>query len=121
MPINKYEYIFTTLKNHPLEVFDIIASALTTFKYRYLKRCIEKGVIVRKHTQVINYGNVQIGERSILQDNIYIRAGVDGRVILGKGCMVNSFCRFFGHGGIEICIRDRSRSVNTPRSVPVLP
>ena len=102
MPINKYEYIFTTLKNHPLEVFDIIASALTTFKYRYLKRCIEKGVIVRKHTQVINYGNVQIGEHSILQDNIYIRAGVNGRVILGKGCMVNSFCRFFGHGGIEI-------------------
>jgi len=102
MPIDKYKYVTTIIKTNPGEIFDVLGSILTTIKYRYLKRCIGRGVIVRKNTEIINYANVKIGDGSILQDHVYIRAGANGKVILERGCMVNSFCRFFGHGGIQI-------------------
>lgn len=102
MPINKYSYILTLLKTNPGELFDVLGSALTTFQYRYIRRCIGKNTIIRQRTVIRNYANVSIGEGSILQDFVYIRAGIQGKVVLGKGCMVNSFCRLFGHGGIEI-------------------
>ncbi|RPI87625.1 MAG: sugar O-acetyltransferase [Chloroflexi bacterium] len=102
MPINKYQFIVTLLKTNPGELFDVLGSALTTFEYRFIKRCIGKNTIIRQKTVIRNYANVKIGEGSILQDYVYIRAGVQGSIVLGKGCMVNSFCRIFGHGGIEI-------------------
>ena len=101
MPIDRKRYILTVLKTNPGELFEIIESVLTTFKYRFMKRCIGKNTIVRSKTQIINYSNVKIGDDCILQDSVYIRAGAQGKVSFGKGCMVNSFCRFFGHGGIE--------------------
>ena len=58
--------------------------------------------VVRKRTQIINCTNVTIGEHCILQDFIYIRAGAHGNISFGNHCMINSFCRFFGHGGIEV-------------------
>jgi acetyltransferase-like isoleucine patch superfamily enzyme len=102
MGIDKFDYIFGVLRTNPGDLPDIIASALTTFKYRFVKRCSAKGTIIRKKTQIINYANVRIGENCIFQDFIYIRAGVRGNVTFMNNCMVNSFCRLFGHGGIEI-------------------
>jgi len=102
MPIDKTDYIVTVLRTNPGELVEILASAWTTFKYRHIKRCIGKGTIVRRKTQIVNCANVQIGNNCVLQDFVYIRAGARGKVELGDGCMVNSFCRFFGHGGIEV-------------------
>ena len=102
MGINKRDYIVTVLKKNPIEIFEILSSVLTTLKFRFIKPCIGKKSIIRRKTQIINYKNVKIGDNCILQDFIYIRAGANGKVILKNGCMVNSFCRFFGHGGIEI-------------------
>ncbi len=102
MGIDKVDYIVTVFKRNPIEIFDLIEAALTTLKFRYIKRCIGKNTIVRKKTQIINSANVNIGDDCILQDFIYIRAGAHGEVIIRNGCMVNSFCRFFGHGGIEV-------------------
>jgi acetyltransferase-like isoleucine patch superfamily enzyme len=102
MGIDKLDYIADVLKTNPGELLDIIASAFTTFKFRFLKRCASKGTIIRKKTQIINYANVRIGDNCIFQDFVYIRAGAHGKVIFRNNCMVNSFCRFFGHGGIEI-------------------
>jgi len=102
MAINKAAYIKTVLKTNPGELPEIIASAVTTCKFRFIKRCAGKNTVVRRGTRIINYVNVTIGRDSILQDFIYIRAGTHGKVIFGKGCMVNSFCRFFGHGGIYV-------------------
>lgn len=102
MPINKNQFLLSLLRTNPGEIFDVLSSILTTFEYRYLKRCAGKNTIIRQKTVIRNYANVRIGEGSILQDFVYIRAGIQGKVILGKGCMVNSFCRMFGHGGIEI-------------------
>jgi acetyltransferase-like isoleucine patch superfamily enzyme len=102
MPVDIKNYIIRVLKTNPGSIFEIIDSVITTVKFRYIKHCIGRNTIIRRRTEIINYANVRIGEESILQDFVYIRAGVNGKVDLGRGCMVNSFCRFFGHGGIEI-------------------
>ena len=107
MAIDKFDYIAGVLKTNPGEVFDIIASAFTTFKFRFLKRCIAKGTIIRKKTEIINYANVKIGKNCIFQDFIYLRAGIRGKIVFENDCMVNSFCKFFGHGGIEIGARSQ--------------
>lgn len=75
---------------------------LTTAKYRYLKRCIRKGTIVEPQTQIINSSNVQIGNHCLLKEGVYIRAGTEGKIAIGDRAALNSFCRLFGHGSIEI-------------------
>lgn len=102
MSIDKKGYVVTVLKTNPGELFEIIASAWTTFKFRFIKRCIGKNTVVRRKTEIINYGNVKIGDNCIIQDFVYIRAGAHGKVIIKNGCSINSFSRFFGHGGIEV-------------------
>lgn len=102
MAIDKRDYVLTVVKTNPGELFEILESALTTFIYRYIKRCIGRSALVRSGTRILNYANVRIGDGSILQDSVYIRAGGHGQVTFGEGCMINSFCRFFGHGGIEV-------------------
>jgi acetyltransferase-like isoleucine patch superfamily enzyme len=76
--------------------------ALITTKFRYLKRCVGKGTIVGCHTEIVNSANVRIGNRCLLQDAIYIRAGTEGKITIGNRVAINSFCRLFGHGSIEI-------------------
>lgn len=102
MPIDKKDYILTVVKTNPGDLIEIIESALTTFKFRYIKRCVGKNVIVRSKTKIINYANVEIGDNCIIQDYVYIRAGAHGKINFSNDCMINSFCRFFGHGGIEV-------------------
>ena len=102
MAIDKIDYLKTVLRNSPGEIPEILASALTTFKYRFLRPCTGKNTIIRHKTQIINYANVRIGAGCIFQDSVYIRAGVHGKVVFGDRSMVNSFAKFFGHGGIEI-------------------
>ncbi len=102
MPIDKRSYFVSIVKRNPSELLRIVGSAVTTFKYRYIKCCAAPGAVIMRNTRIINSVNVEIGKRCILQDFVYIRAGIDGKVRLGEECMVNSFCRFFGHGGIEV-------------------
>jgi len=102
MPIDKWQYVLEVVKKNPGEIAEVLLSMGTTFKYRVVKRCIGRKSIVRNRTRIVNTANVTIGEDCILQDHVYIRAGMQGRVIFGNGCMINSFCRFFGHGGIEV-------------------
>jgi acetyltransferase-like isoleucine patch superfamily enzyme len=100
--LNKKVYILSVLRRNPGEILEILDSAFTTFKYRYMRRCTGKGTVVRSRTRIINTANVEIGDNCFLQDSIYIRAGAQGKVVFKEGCMVNSFSRFFGHGGIEV-------------------
>ena len=102
MPIDRKDYLLTVLKKNPGEIFEIMGSMWTTFKYRFIQPCIGKNTIVRRKTVIINYANVKIGNNCVLQDYVYIRAGAHGKVTFEDGCMINSFSRFFGHGGIEV-------------------
>jgi len=100
--INKKAYLRETLTSNPFELFSVLSTAIKTFQYRYLFRCIGIETIVGKGTQVFNFSNVKIGSHCLIQDHVYIRAGLKGKVKIGDYCAINSFAKLFGHGGIEI-------------------
>ena len=100
--LHKLRYFSRILRNNPSELLRLLIMGLTTVKYRYVKRCVGPGTIVGPGTTIINSANVRIGAGCLLQDRVYIRAGAEGRVRIGDRAALNSFCRLFGHGGLEI-------------------
>ncbi|MFC1877925.1 acyltransferase [Thermodesulfobacteriota bacterium] len=85
-----------------MEIFTIIFTAIKSLSYRYIFRCVGEGTIVGRGTKVFNFANVSIGSHCLIQDHVYIRAGLQGSVTAGDYCAINSFAKLFGHGGIEI-------------------
>jgi acetyltransferase-like isoleucine patch superfamily enzyme len=100
--LDKFAYFVRIIKHNPSELFRLLRIGCTTAKYRYLKRCVGKGTIVGVRTEIINSANVQIGDHCLFQDAIYLLAGTDGSITIGPRAAINSFCRLFGHGSIEI-------------------
>jgi acetyltransferase-like isoleucine patch superfamily enzyme len=100
--LDRFGYLVRVIKTNPSELFRLLRVGLTTAKYRYIKRCVGKGTVVGVRTDIINSANVRIGNNCLLQDAVYIRAGTEGRVTIGDRAALNSFCRLFGHGSIEI-------------------
>ncbi len=100
--IRKSNYLLQTLKNNPSEIFHLFRVGLTTAKYRFIKRCVGQGTIVGQGTRFVNSANIHIGEQCLFQDNVYIRAGNQGKVIIKDRAALNSFSKLFGHGSIEI-------------------
>jgi len=100
--LDKWGYLFSVLRTNPSEIFRLLHVALTTAKYRYLKRCVGKGTVVEPGTKIINSARVRIGKGCLLKNSIYIRAGTEGKILIGDRTALNSFCRLFGHGSIEI-------------------
>jgi acetyltransferase-like isoleucine patch superfamily enzyme len=100
--IDKKRYLNKLIKTHPLEIHHIVKTALKTLRYRYLQKCVGKKSIVGEGTKIINFVNVSIGDYCLIQDHVYIRAGIDGSVRIGDYAAINSFAKLFGHGGIEI-------------------
>lgn len=100
--VSKFDYLLKILRRNPSELLRLLHIALTTAKYRYIKRCIGKGCIVGRWTQIVNSANVQIGDYCLFQDGVYIRAGNQGKIIIGDQAALNSFSKLFGHGTIEI-------------------
>ena len=100
--IDKISYLSKQIRKHPLEIHHIFKTILRTFQYRYLHKCIGKSSIVGEGTTIINFSNVSIGNNCLIQDHVYIRAGLDGNVRICDHCAINSFAKLFGHGGIEI-------------------
>jgi acetyltransferase-like isoleucine patch superfamily enzyme len=100
--LDKFTYLVRVIRTNPSELWRLLRIGLTTAKYRYIQRCVGKGTIVGVRTEIINSANVRIGDACLLQDAIYIRAGTEGKITIGDRAALNSFCRFFGHGCIEI-------------------
>lgn len=100
--LEKVRYLWRVLRTDPSELLRLAHMALVTAKFRYVKRCVGKGTIVGPGTRIVNSANVRIGRGCLLQEGVYIRAGADGRVTIGDRAALNSFCRIFGHGGVEI-------------------
>lgn len=99
---NKFAYLIQILKTNPSELLRLFSIGLTTAKFRYIKRCVGQGTTVEPETKIINSANVQIGNNCLLKEAIYIRAGTEGRVIIKDRVAINSFCRIYGHGSVEI-------------------
>jgi acetyltransferase-like isoleucine patch superfamily enzyme len=100
--LDKAGYLLKVIRSDPFELLRLFSMGLNTAKYRYLLRCVGKGTIVGRHTEIINTSRVRIGQKCLLQDAIYIRAGTEGRIDIGDRAALNSFCRIFGHGRVEI-------------------
>jgi acetyltransferase-like isoleucine patch superfamily enzyme len=100
--LNKATYLLRVIKTNPSELWRVLRIGLASAKFRYLKRCVGQGTVVGVRTEIINSANVRIGRDCLLQDNIYIRAGTEGRITIGDRAALDSFCRLFGHGSIDI-------------------
>jgi acetyltransferase-like isoleucine patch superfamily enzyme len=99
--LDKAAHLVGLIRN-PSELPHLIGVGLSTFTFRYIRRCVGRGTVVGRHTVIVNSANVQIGKNCLLQDGVYIRAGTDGRITMEDRVAINSFCRLFGHGGIII-------------------
>jgi acetyltransferase-like isoleucine patch superfamily enzyme len=100
--LDKFAYFVHIIKHNPSELVRLIRIGCTTAKYRYLRRCVGKGTIVGVRTEIINSANVQIGDHCLFQDAVYLLAGGEGSITIGPRAAINSFCRLFAHGPIEI-------------------
>ncbi len=100
--LNKFAYFARVARTNPSELLRLLRIGLTTAKYRHVKRCVGKGTVVGTRTEIINSANVHIGKGCLLQDAVYLRAGTDGKITIRDRVAINSFCRLFGHGTIEI-------------------
>lgn len=87
---------------HPLELVNVLKTVIVSAKYRYLFRCTSKGCIVGFNSQIANFSNVSMQEGCFIQDNVYMRAGAEGSITLGRNVAINSFAKLFGHGGITV-------------------
>ena len=90
------------IKTNPSELWRVLRIRLASARYRYLTRCMGQGTVIGVRTQIINSANVRIGRDCVLQDDIYLRVGTEGRITIGDRATLDSFCRLFGHGSIDI-------------------
>ncbi len=100
--IDVTERLARILRQHPLEWVSTIRTILTTLKFRFLLPCTESNCIVGFNTKIINFSNVKIKKGSFIQDHVYLRAGMNGSILIGNNVAINSFARLFGHGGITV-------------------
>lgn len=100
--IDKVDRFKRMLKSNPLNWVQIFRIVLSTLKSRFLYRCIGKNTIVGTQVSFINFSNIKIGSDSLVLDHVYMRAGLDGYISIGKGCAINSYAKIFGHGGVTI-------------------
>jgi acetyltransferase-like isoleucine patch superfamily enzyme len=100
--INKLMYFIHILTKNPWDLFRLFNVGITTIKFRYLIRCVGKGTIVEPNLRIINSANVLIGNHCLLKENIYLRAGTEGKVVIKDRAAINSFCQIYGHGDVEI-------------------
>jgi acetyltransferase-like isoleucine patch superfamily enzyme len=100
--IDKLKLFKKLLGFHPLDFWSYCLTVFKTFQYRYILRCVGKETIVGFGTTIINASRVRIGSHCLIQDHVYMRAGIDGEIVIGDFCAINSFAKLFGHGGIHI-------------------
>jgi acetyltransferase-like isoleucine patch superfamily enzyme len=98
---NKAEHLRSVVTD-PLEAVRLLRTVLATCYFRFVRRCAGAGSIFGTHNRVVNAANVRIGRDCLFKDAIYLRAGPAGRIAIADRVAINSFCQFYGHGGIEI-------------------
>ena len=99
---NKVAYLVKVATRNPAELFRLVRVGWSTFRYRYLHRCVGSKTVVGEATVMLNGGNINIGSNCLIQDRVYLRAGIDGKIDIGDGAALNSFVQMYGHGGITI-------------------
>lgn len=99
---NKHLYFLKTIAKNPSELIRLARVAWSTFRFRFLHRCVGAGTVVGEGTVMTNASNVSIGKNCLIQDRVYLRAGMTGSIRIGDAAALNSFVQMYGHGGIDI-------------------
>jgi len=99
---HKAQYLLRAVFSNPSELFRIAKIAWMSFSYRWIRRCTGRKTVVGEGTVMVNSANISIGSNCLLQDRVYLRAGIDGHIVIGDGAALNSFVQMYGHGGIDI-------------------
>jgi len=99
---HKARMLLQAALHNPSELVRIAHIAWTSFRYRWIRRCVGAHTVVGVGTVMVNSANIRIGSRCLLQDRVYLRAGIDGTIDIGEGAALNSFVQMYGHGGIRV-------------------
>lgn len=99
---HKARYLLQTTFSNPAELVRLLRVALISGWCRWVKRCTGRNTVVGEGAVLINSNNITIGANCLIKDRVYMRAGIDGRIVLEDGVALNSFAQFYGHGGIHI-------------------
>lgn len=99
---HKAQYLLRVAFRNPSELLRIAKVAWTTFHYRWIRRCVGRNTVVGEGTVMVNSANIYIGSDCLLQDRVYLRAGIGGHIVIDDGAALNSFVQMYGHGGIHI-------------------
>ena len=99
---NKHLYVLRTILKNPTELLRLLRVAWSTFRFRFLHRCVGADTVVGEGTIMTNPSNISIGQSCLIMDRAYLRAGVQGSIVIGDRAALNSFVQLYGHGGIEI-------------------
>lgn len=99
---HKVQYLLQTAVGNPFELLRLARVAWTSFRYRWIHRCVGPRTVVGEGTVMINGANIKIGSDCLLKDRVYLRAGIEGRIVLDDFAALNSFVQLYGHGGIKV-------------------
>lgn len=99
---HKLQYLLQTLFGNPFELVRLARVAWTSFRYRFIHRCVGRNTVVGEGTVMINAANIDIGTDCLLKDRVYLRAGIEGHISIDDRAALNSFVQMYGHGGIKI-------------------
>ncbi len=99
---DKTRYLLRAVARNPSELFRLVRVAWSTTRFRYVHRCVGKNTVVGEGAVMTNTANISIGRNCLIQDRVYLRAGMDGKIEIGDGAALNSFVQLYGHGGISI-------------------
>jgi acetyltransferase-like isoleucine patch superfamily enzyme len=99
---DKAQYLLRTVFGNPSELLRIARVAWTSFRFRWIQRCVGKNTVVGEGTVMVNSANIEIGSGCLIKDRVYMRAGIAGSIVIDDGAALNSFVQMYGHGGIKI-------------------
>lgn len=68
----------------------------------YVLCCVGVGFIVGGKVNMINLFNICIGWDCLILDQVYMCVGLDGYIYVGCDCVINSYVKIFGYGGVVI-------------------
>jgi acetyltransferase-like isoleucine patch superfamily enzyme len=99
---HKAQILLRAAFRNPSELIRIAKIAWNSFSYRWIRRCAGRKTVVGEGCVLVNSANITIGSNCLLQDRVYLRAGMDGHITIKDGAALNSFVQMYGHGGIDI-------------------
>jgi acetyltransferase-like isoleucine patch superfamily enzyme len=99
---HKARYLLQTALGNPFELLRLTRVAWTSFRYRWMHRCVGPNTVVGEGTVMINGANIEIGSDCLLKDRVYLRAGLEGKILIDDYAALNSFVQMYGHGGIKV-------------------